>query len=326
MDNIDCIFSKEPYLRPQRLDDFIGQERIKKNLKVFIESAQQRNQALDHILLGGPPGLGKTSLAQIIANEFHKPLLKTSGVILEKQGDIASILSSLEEPQSFLFIDEIHRINRFAEEMLYTALEDYYLDVIVGQGMGAKSVKVELETFTLIGATTRVGILTNPLRDRFGIFFHLDFYTTKDLSKIISRSAKILNLKIEPEAALEIGKRSRGTPRIANRLLKRVADFSLIKKELIITLKSTRVALRKLQIDSIGLNELDRKILIVIADLYQGGPVGIQNLCTVLSEEIDIIENYAEPFLIRKGFLQRTVRGRVLTEKGKKHLIETKEI
>lgn len=323
MDNSNAVFSNDFHLRPQNLNHFIGQEKIKRNLKVFIQSAQHRNQALDHILLGGPAGLGKTSLAQIIANECQKPFLKTSGVVLEKQGDIASILSSLEEAQSILFIDEIHRMSRFAEEMLYTALEDFYLDIIVGQGIGAKSVKIDLEKFTLIGATTRTGLLSNPLRDRFGISFHLDFYTPEDLSKIILRSAQILDLNIESQAALEIGNRSRGTPRTANRLLRRVADFSLIEKESVITLKSTKIALQKLQIDSEGLNELDRKILYTIDHLYQGGPVGIQNICTVLSEEKDIIENYAEPFLIRKGFLQRTNKGRILTKKGKEHLQST---
>ena len=318
--NNHSVFPKEASLRPRKLDDFIGQELLKKNLKVFLQAAFNRGDNLDHILLGGPPGLGKTSLAQIIANEFQKPLFKTSGPVLERQGDIASILTSLDEPHGFLFIDEIHRMNHSVEEMLYPAMEDFYLDVVVGQGIGAKSVKVDLERFTLIGATTRVGLLSSPLRDRFGIFFHLDFYSATELSKIIFNSAQILNLSIEQSAAIEIGKRSRGTPRIANRLLKRVSDFSSVENQPVITLQLVKTALQKLRIDFEGLDELDQKILRVIVDLYQGGPVGIQNLCTVLSEEQDIIENYKEPFLIRQGFLQRTNRGRVITKKGRKHL------
>ena len=307
-------------LRPQKLVDFIGQEKIKKNLKIFIQSALQQGNCLDHILLGGPPGLGKTSMAQIIASEFQQSLFKTSGPILEKQGDIASILSSLGEENKFVFIDEIHRMNRSVEEILYGALEDFSLDVLIGKGIGARSVKVELDKFTLIGATTRVGLLSSPLRDRFGIFLHFDFYHPEELAKIITRSARILNFKISKEAALEIGNRSRGTPRTANHLLKRISDFIFVENKKMIELPLAKTALQKLQIDSKGLNEVDRKILKVIYKIYKGGPVGVQNLSTVLNEEVEIIENYSEPFLIRQGLLQRTTRGRVITKKGIKHL------
>ncbi len=321
--NFNQYDSNELSLRPQSLDDFIGQANLKKNLKVFIQAATKQQKALDHILISGPPGLGKTSLAEIVAKELQKPILNTSGPVLEKQGDLAAILTSLESKQIF-FIDEIHRMNKTVEEILYTALEDFRLDIIIGQGVGAKTVRVDLHNFTLIGATTRVGLLSSPLRDRFGIAFHLDFYSPQDLSCIITRSANILNLKIDEKAAIEIGKRARGTPRIANRLLKRIADFSFVAKKTKIDLEITKQALKELQIDSKGLDSFNKKMLQTISEVYQGGPVGIGNLCSILAEEVDTIENYVEPFLVRSGFLQRTTRGRIITEKGKKHLLESK--
>ena len=312
----------ETTIRPQSLNDFIGQDSLKKNLKVFLQAALSRNKSLDHILISGPPGLGKTSLAQIITKEVDNSLLSTSGVILDRQGDLASILTSLE-PNQNLFIDEIHRINRSVEELLYPALEDFNLDIMIGQGAGAKTIKVDLPPFTLIGATTRAGLLSNPLRDRFGINLHLDFYNAEELKEIVLRTAQLLGTVIENNAALEIGKRSRGTPRIANRLLKRILDFALVWEKEVIDLQMTKKALLELQIDNKGLDPINQKILQVIMNNYQGGPVGLNNLCTALSESADTIENYAEPFLIREGFIQRTSKGRIITKKGKLHLKNT---
>ena len=312
----------ETTIRPQSLNDFIGQDSLKKNLKVFLQAALSRNKSLDHILISGPPGLGKTSLAQIITKEVDSSLLSTSGVILDRQGDLASILTSLE-PNQNLFIDEIHRINRSVEELLYPALEDFNLDIMIGQGAGAKTIKVDLPPFTLIGATTRAGLLSNPLRDRFGINLHLDFYNAEELKEIVLRTAQLLGTVIENNAALEIGKRSRGTPRIANRLLKRILDFALVWEKEVIDLQMTKKALLELQIDSKGLDPINQKILQVIMNNYQGGPVGLNNLCTALSESADTIENYAEPFLIREGFIQRTSKGRIITQKGQLHLKNT---
>ena len=321
--NFNQYDSSETSLRPQLLDDFIGQTSLKKNLKIFIQAATSQKNNLDHVLISGPPGLGKTSLAEIIARESQTTILNTSGPILEKQGDLAAILTSLESKQIF-FIDEIHRMNKAVEEILYTALEDFRLDVMIGQGIGAKTVRVDLQNFTLVGATTRVGLLSSPLRDRFGITFHLDFYSPQDLSCIVARSANILNLKLDKESAIEIGKRARGTPRIANRLLRRIADFAFVAKKEKIDLEITKLALKELKIDSQGLDSFNQKMLQTIEEVYQGGPVGIANLCSILAEEVDTIENYVEPFLVRSGFLQRTTRGRIITKRGKKHLLESK--
>lgn len=311
--------SSEVKLRPQMLEDFIGNFSLKKNIKVFLQAALERQKNLDHTLIVGPPGLGKTSLAQIIAREIQSSLLSTSGAVLEKQGDVASILTSLEPGQN-IFIDEIHRINRTVEELLYPALEDFELDIVIGQGVSAKTVKINLEPFTLIAATTRSGLLSSPLRDRFGIILHLDFYSPVELKKIILRSAKLLKLQITDSTALEIGKRSRGTPRIANKLLRRIADFGLVWKKEIIDLEITKRAFLEMQIDNKGLDSFNQKLLRIISKNYNGGPVGLNNLCVALSEEADVIENYAEPFLIREGFIQRNPKGRVITKKGEMHL------
>src|SRR6059036_3041637 len=302
-------------LRPRRLDDYIGQDRVRANLQVAIEAAKRRAEALNHILLYGPPGLGKTTLAYVIANELGTTVRATSGPVLEKPGDLAGILTNLGE-REVLFIDEIHRMSPAIEEILYPALEDYELDILIGQGPSARSVKVPLQQFTLIGATTRAGLLTSPLRSRFGIVHRLEFYAPGDLEEIVRRSARILTVPIEDAAAAEIARRSRGTPRIANRLLRRVRDFAQVRAEGTITNDVAHAALKLLEVDEYGFDEIDRKLLRTIIDKFGGGPVGVGSIAAAISEEKDAIEDIYEPFLIQNGFLDRTPRGRVATERA----------
>jgi len=310
---------QEYSLRPQYFSDYVGQEEMKENLTVFIASAKKRKEALDHVLLYGPPGLGKTTMANIIAREMGCSIRSTSGPVIEKQGDLAAILTSLE-PNHVLFIDEIHRMNRVIEEVLYSAMEDYTLDIMIGQGPSARTIKLDLPRFTLIGATTRSGLLSTPLRERFGIPLHFDYYEPHELKEIIVRSAVILDVQIFDEAALEIGQRSRGTPRIANRLLKRARDFADMKTEGVITIEIVNETLTRLGIDSFGLDKLDRKLLKQIIDIHEGGPVGLSTIAATVSEETDTIEEVVEPFLLKTGMIRRTPRGRVVTEKGYRHL------
>ncbi len=299
-------------IRPLLLDDYIGQSTIKENIKIFIQAAQQREEPLDHVLLYGPPGLGKTTLAGVIAHEMDVKFKVTSGPAIEKPGDIAAILNNLQ-PRDILFIDEIHRMSRHVEEVLYSAMEDYCIDIIVGKGPTAKSIRLSLPQFTLIGATTRAGMLSSPLRDRFGIMHRLEYYSTEELSTIIMRTAKILNTSLTEEAAKEIAKCSRGTPRVANRLLKRVRDIALIKYNRPIDKEICLKALKLLNIDENGLDELDRRIMQAIAIQFKGGPVGLETLSAAIGEEKDTLEDVYEPYLIKQGFLQRTPRGRMLT-------------
>ncbi len=305
--------------RPERLDDFIGQEGAKQNLRVFIEAAKSRHEALDHVLLFGPPGLGKTTLASIIAKELGVNFKATSAPMISKSGDLAAILTNLE-PNDVLFIDEIHRLNPAIEEVLYSAMEDFQLDLIIGEGPSARSVKIDLQPFTLVGATTRSGLLSNPLRDRFGIPLRLDFYTHEDLKKIVLRGAKLLGMPISETGAMEIAKRSRGTPRVAGRLLRRVRDFGAVSggAEIDNTLADT--ALRRLDVDNYGLDMFDRRYLNCIAKNYGGGPVGADTLAAALSEERDTIEEVVEPFLLKLGLIARTPRGRVISEEGYRYL------
>jgi holliday junction DNA helicase RuvB len=305
----------EAGLRPRTLDDYIGQERVRDNLQVSIAAARQRGDALDHVLLYGPPGLGKTTLAYVIANELGAALRTTSGPVLEKPGDLAGILTNLGD-RDVLFIDEIHRMSPVIEEILYPALEDYELDIVIGQGPGARSVKVPLQRFTLIGATTRAGLLTSPLRARFGIVHRLEFYQPADLDEIVRRSARILNVPIDAAAAAEIAKRSRGTPRIANRLLRRVRDYAQVRADGNITLTVAEAALKLLEVDEYGFDEIDRRLLLTIIDKFSGGPVGVNTIAAAISEEKDAIEDIYEPFLIQIGFLDRTPRGRVATPRA----------
>ncbi len=306
-------------LRPKHLKDYIGQEKIKEKLSIFIQAAQQRGEALDHVLLYGPPGLGKTTLASIIANELSASIRITSGPAIEKPGDLAAILTNLGD-RDVLFIDEIHRLNRTVEEILYPAMEDYALDIIIGKGPSARSIRLDLPRFTLIGATTRAGMLTSPLRDRFGVINRLDLYTTDELTAIVTRSAGILGIELSPDGAVEMASRSRGTPRIANRLLKRVRDYAQIRADNIITLPVAKEALNLLEVDEIGLDEVDRKILKTIIEKFGGGPVGLDTLAASTGEENTTIEDVYEPFLLQLGFIARTPRGRIITPLGLKHL------
>jgi len=302
-------------LRPRLLDEYIGQDRIRDNLQVSIAAARQRGEALDHVLLYGPPGLGKTTLAYVIGNEMGVPVRATAGPVIEKPGDLAAMLTNLQQHE-VLFIDEIHRLPPAIEEILYPAMEDYELDIVIGQGPSARSVKVPLQKFTLIGATTRAGLLTSPLRARFGIVHRLDFYTDNDIEEIVRRSARILGVPIDDEASAELARRSRGTPRIANRMLRRVRDFAQVRADGHITPDVARAAMKLLEVDDHGFDEVDRKLLRTIIDKFSGGPVGVNSLAAAIHEEKDAIEDMYEPFLIQKGFLDRTPRGRVATARA----------
>lgn len=306
-------------LRPRTLSDYIGQEKAKQNLSVFIEAAKQRNESLDHVLLYGPPGLGKTTLSGIIANEMHVNFRITSGPAIEKPGDLAAILTNLNEGD-VLFIDEIHRISRAVEEILYPAMEDFAIDIVTGKGQMAASYHLPLPHFTLVGATTRAGQLTAPLRDRFGVSLRLELYTPEELAMIVTRSASILNIEIEPDGALEIASRSRGTPRIANRMLKRVRDFAQVLSDGVITLNTARIALERLEIDELGLDANDRRMLSAIVKFYRGGPVGLETLAAAIGEEAVTIEDVIEPYLMQIGFLNRTPRGRCITRAACLHM------
>ena len=306
-------------IRPERLSDFTGQEQARANLSVFIEAAKQRNEALDHVLFVGPPGLGKTTLAQIMSKELGVNFRSTSGPVIAKAGDLAALLTNLED-RDVLFIDEIHRLNPAVEEILYPAMEDFQLDLIIGEGPAARSVKIDLAKFTLVAATTRLGLLTTPLRDRFGIPIRLQFYTVQELESIVTRGARIMGIGIEPDGSLEIARRARGTPRIAGRLLRRVRDFAIVAGSDRITRDIADKALSQLEVDKIGLDELDRRYLNVIGESFGGGPVGIETIAASLSEPRDAIEDIIEPYLIQQGFLQRTPRGRILTPRAFEHM------
>jgi len=314
-EDIDLDYS----LRPRRLAEFIGQNKVKDNLSISIQAAKLRGESLDHVLLYGPPGLGKTTLANIIANEMDVTVRTTSGPAIERPGDLAAILTNLE-PHSVLFIDEIHRLNRVVEEILYPAMEDYQLDLIIGKGPSARTIKLELPHYTLIGATTRAGLLTSPLRERFGIVHFLEFYTVDDLRHVVTRSAQILEVDIDDTGAHEIARRSRGTPRVSNRLLKRVRDYAQVRADGVISGRVAGEALAMLEVDELGLDELDRRFLRTIIEKFDGGPVGIETIAASISEERDTIEDVYEPFLLQIGFLNRTPRGRVATRLAYEHL------
>ena len=305
-------------LRPSQLTEYVGQEKIKENLNIFIAAAKLREESLDHVLFYGPPGLGKTTLANIIASEMGANIKSTSGPVIEKTGDLAALLTNLKKGD-VLFIDEIHRLSNVIEEILYSAMEDYKLDIMIGQGPSARSIKLELPPFTLVGATTRAGLLTSPLRDRFGVVHRLDYYNEKELENILTRSAGILEIAIVPDGANEISRRSRGTPRIANRLLRRVRDYAQVKADGIITREVAGKALEMMEVDGKGLDKMDHKLLLAMIEKYSGGPVGIESLAASISEEKDTIEDVLEPYLIQTGFIQRTPRGRVATPMAYKH-------
>lgn len=309
----------EKTLRPQCLDDYIGQEKAKSTLKVYIEAAKQRHDSLDHVLFYGPPGLGKTTLAGIIANEMGVNMKVTSGPAIEKPGEMAAILNNLQEGD-LLFVDEIHRLNRQVEEVLYPAMEDYAIDIMIGKGSTARSVRLDLPHFTLVGATTRAGLLTAPLRDRFGMIHHMEFYTEDELKLIIKQSAKVLNVKIEDEGATELARRSRGTPRLANRILKRVRDFAQVKYNGVITETVAHTALDLMDVDTLGLDRVDRNILVTIIEKFGGGPVGLDTLAASIGEDAGTIEDVYEPYLLMKGLIDRTPRGRVATQIAYTHL------
>ena len=306
-------------LRPAHFDEYIGQEKIKENMQIFVQAAQGRNETLDHVLLYGQPGLGKTTLSNIIARAMNAKLRVTAGPAIERPGDMAAILNDLNEGE-FLFIDEIHRLNRSIEEILYSAMEDFALDIVIGKGPGARSVRLDLPRFTLVGATTRIGLLTAPLRDRFGVVHHLEPYKVSELATIVTRSAKVLDVGMTPEGAEEIARRARGTPRIANRLLKRVRDFAQVRYDGIITGEVANASLDRLEIDRVGLDTVDKKILLAIIEKFDGGPVGLDTLAASIDEEAGTLEDVAEPYLLQLGFIQRTPRGRIVTRLGYNHL------